>query len=262
MDDQRQQIGTLADGGRVELFGIPVDALTLDQTIDRIRGWVEAGGVHQHVAVNAAKIVALTDSHALAGVIRNCHMVSPDGAPVVWASRLLRRPLPERVSGVDLMERLVEVAAETGRKVFFLGAHREIVQEVVEVFRSRHPSLEVVGYHDGYWSDDDEVIGEIRRARPDYLFVGIPSPRKELWLAAHLEELAVPFVMGVGGSFDVVTGRYRRAPGWVCAHGLEWLWRLCQEPRRLWKRYLFGNTRFLALLGREWLHARRNGGGR
>lgn len=261
MDDQRQQM-SLASGARVELFGIPVDALTLDQTIDRIRGWVEAGGVHQHVAVNAAKIVALTDSRALAGVVRNCHMVSPDGVPVVWASRLLRRPLPERVNGTDLMERLVEVAAETGRKVFFLGARREIVQEVVAVFRSRHPSLEVVGCHDGYWSDDDKIIREIRDARPDYLFVGIPSPRKELWLAAHLEELGVPFAMGVGGSFDVVTGRYRRAPGWVCSHGLEWLWRLCQEPRRLWRRYLVGNARFLALLARELVHARRDGGGR
>jgi N-acetylglucosaminyldiphosphoundecaprenol N-acetyl-beta-D-mannosaminyltransferase len=260
MDDQRQQ--TSLTGGRVELFGIPVDALTLDQTIDRIRGWVEAGGVHQHVAVNAAKIVALTESRALAGVVRNCHMVSPDGVPVVWASRLLGRPLPGRVNGTDLMERLVEVAAETGRKVFFLGARREIVQQVVAVFRSRHPSLEVAGYRDGYWSDDDELIREIRDARPDYLFVGIPSPRKELWVAAHREELGVPFVMGVGGSFDVVAGRYRRAPGWVCSHGLEWLWRLGQEPRRLWKRYLIGNARFLTLLARELARSWRHGAGR
>jgi N-acetylglucosaminyldiphosphoundecaprenol N-acetyl-beta-D-mannosaminyltransferase len=158
------------------------------------------------------------------------------------------------------MERLVEVAAETGRKVFFLGARPEIVQQVVAVFRSRHPSLEVAGYRDGYWSDDEELIREIREARPDYLFVGIPSPRKELWVAAHREELGVPFVMGVGGSFDVVAGRYRRAPGWVCSHGLEWLWRLCQEPRRLWKRYLIGNTRFLTLLARELARSWRDGG--
>jgi N-acetylglucosaminyldiphosphoundecaprenol N-acetyl-beta-D-mannosaminyltransferase len=241
----------------VELFGVPVDALTLDESVERIVAWVEAGDPGQHVVVNAAKVVALTKDPALAEVIRNCDMVSPDGMSVVWASRLLGRRLPERVNGTDRMERLIAVAADTGRSVFFLGATPEVVEKTVEVFCSRHPTLKVAGYRDGYWSDDDVVVKEIRCAGPDYLFVGIPSPRKEFWLSACLDDLGVPFAMGVGGSFDVMAGRYRRAPRWACAYGLEWLWRVWQEPRRMWKRYLFGNARFCALVARELVRSRR-----
>jgi N-acetylglucosaminyldiphosphoundecaprenol N-acetyl-beta-D-mannosaminyltransferase len=236
---------------RVELFGVPVDALTFEETVERIRTWVEVGEPRQHVVVNAAKVVALARDPALADVIRNCHMVSPDGMSVVWASRLLGRPLPERVNGTDLMERLVAAAADTGRSVFFLGARPDVVERTVEVFRARHPALKVAGYRDGYWSDDDLVVKGIRSAGPDYLFVGIPSPRKEFWISSRLAELGVPFVMGVGGSFDVIAGRYRRAPRWACANGLEWVWRVWQEPRRMWKRYLFGNAWFCALVARE-----------
>jgi N-acetylglucosaminyldiphosphoundecaprenol N-acetyl-beta-D-mannosaminyltransferase len=246
--------------GRVELFGVPVDALTFEETVERIRAWVEAGEPRQHVVVNAAKVVALARDPALAEVIRGCHMVSPDGMSVVWASWLLGHRLPERVNGTDLMERLVEVAAESGRSVFFLGARPEVVARTVEGFRARHPVLEVAGYRDGYWSDDELVVERIRSAGPDYLFVGIPSPRKEFWISSRLDELKVPFVMGVGGSFDVIAGQYRRAPRWACANGLEWVWRVFQEPRRMWKRYLFGNARFCALVARELLRARGRAG--
>jgi N-acetylglucosaminyldiphosphoundecaprenol N-acetyl-beta-D-mannosaminyltransferase len=228
-----------------------VDALTFDETVERIRAWVETGDPRQHVFLNAAKVVALSRDPALAEVIRGCDMVSPDGMSVVWASRLLGRPLPERVNGTDLMERLVAVAADTGRSVFFLGAQPDVVEKTVEVFCDRHPTLEVAGYRDGYWLDDDVLVKEVRSAGPDYLFVGIPSPRKEHWISARLDELGVPFTMGVGGSFDVIAGRYRRAPRWARANGLEWVWRVWQEPRRMWKRYLLGNTNFCALVVAE-----------
>jgi N-acetylglucosaminyldiphosphoundecaprenol N-acetyl-beta-D-mannosaminyltransferase len=237
--------------GRVDLFGVPVDALTMDETVDRIRSWVAAGGPRQHVVLNAAKVVELERSPALADVIRRCDLVSPDGVSVVWASRLLGRPLPERVSGIDLMERLVATAAKDGRTVYFLGARPEVVARTVEVLQARHPDLRVAGFHHGYWTDDEEVIVRIREAAPDYLLVGIPSPRKEFWLSANLRSLGVPFAMGVGGSFDVIAGVHRRAPRWAREHGLEWLWRLLQEPRRLWRRYLIGNWRFIALVLRE-----------
>jgi N-acetylglucosaminyldiphosphoundecaprenol N-acetyl-beta-D-mannosaminyltransferase len=121
----------------------------------------------------------------------------------------------------------------------------------VEVFQTRHPDLRVAGYHHGYWTDDQEIVRRIREAAPDYLFIGIPSPRKEFWLSANLHSLGVPFAMGVGGSFDVMAGVHRRAPRWACDHGLEWLWRLIQEPRRMWWRYLIGNSLFIALVLRE-----------
>lgn len=242
---------------RISLFDVPVDVLTMDETVMRIREWVEIGGPHQHVVLNAAKVVELQRSPDLAEVVRGCDLVSPDGVSVVWASRLLGRPLPERVNGTDLMERLVATAAVDGRMVFFLGARPEVVAKTVQVFQARHPSLKVAGYHHGYWTDDAKIIGLIRDARPDYLFVGIPSPRKEFWLSANLERLGVPFAMGVGGSFDVIAGVHRRAPHWACEHGLEWLWRLVQEPRRMWRRYLIGNSLFVALLLRERLRRTR-----
>jgi N-acetylglucosaminyldiphosphoundecaprenol N-acetyl-beta-D-mannosaminyltransferase len=249
-----------AGNGKVELFGVLVDSLTMDQTVNRIRSWIESGGPHQHVVVNAAKVVALCADSELADVIRNCDMVSPDGMSVVWASRLLGRRLPERINGTDLMERLVAQAADSGRSVFFLGARAEVVERTVEVFCTQHPTLKVAGHSHGYWTDDDQIVRQIASAGPDYLFVALPSPRKEFWLAANLKRLDVPFAMGVGGSFDVIAGLYRRAPRWACTAGLEWFWRVCQEPRRLWRRYLVGNTRFCLLVARELLPVRAGSG--
>lgn len=236
---------------RINLFGVPVDALTMNETVERIRAWVASGDPHQHVVLNAAKVIELERSPALADVIRGCDIVSPDSISVVWASRLLGRPLPEPVAGIDLMERLVATAAHDGRSVYFLGARPDVVAKTADVLRARHPDLIVAGYHHGYWTDDRQVIQLIRLATPDYLFVGIPSPRKEFWLSANLEKLGVPFAMGVGGSFDIIAGSRRRAPAWARAHGLEWLWRLAQEPRRMWRRYLIGNSLFIALVLRE-----------
>lgn len=240
----------------VELFGIPVDALTMDETIEEARRMVSTGQPHQHVVVNAAKIVQLDHDARLASVVRTCDLINADGTSVVWASRLLRRPLPERVTGIDLFERLVATAARDDRSVYFLGARPEIVQRVVEVLTDRHPGLRVAGYHDGYWDDDDEIVRTIRAAEPDYLFLAIPSPRKELWLNQHLDALQVPFVMGVGGSFDVIAGLIGRAPQWVQNLGCEWMWRLGQEPRRMFRRYLVGNTSFVRLCAREWWRLR------
>jgi N-acetylglucosaminyldiphosphoundecaprenol N-acetyl-beta-D-mannosaminyltransferase len=242
---------------RVELFGLTVDPLTMDETVEAARELVAAGGSHQHVAVNAAKVVAASNDSRLAEIIRGCDLVNADGIAVVWASRLLGAPLPERVAGIDLFERLVGTAARDGRSVYFLGARPGVVARVAEVFRARHPGLEISGFRDGYWGDDDEgVVEEIRHARPDYLFLAVPSPRKEYWLSQHLSSLRVPFAMGVGGSFDVVAGRTGRAPKLVQRLGLEWAWRLAQEPRRMWRRYLVGNLSFIRLTALEWRRAR------
>lgn len=238
---------------RPVLFDVAVDALDFESTIDRCRALAHDGGVHQHVVLNAAKVVAMQDDRELASIIRSCSLVNADGASVVWASRLLRRPLPERVAGIDLFVKLIETAANDGDSVFFLGARAEVVTKVAEVFKDRFPTLDVAGTHDGYWDDDGRLIAAIRAARPTYLFLAIPSPRKEFWLNRNLHALGVPFVMGVGGSFDVVAGVTTRAPRWMQRVGMEWSWRLIQEPRRMFKRYLVGNSRFLAITAREWI---------
>jgi len=241
----------------VALCGVPVDALTLEETVEVARVMVFSGEPHQHVGVNAALLVESERNPELRRVIRECALVSADGISAVWASRLLGRSVPERVAGVDLFQRLVEAAHQDHSSVYFLGATDEVVERVAAVFSERHRGLRIAGYHNGYWDDDLEVISAVRAVRPDYLFLAIPSPRKELWLSSHLDELGVPFVMGVGGSFDVVAGKVSRAPLWLQNAGFEWAWRLGQEPRRMWRRYLFSNAAFMRSLAREYWQTRR-----
>jgi len=235
----------------VELFGVPVDGLTMDETVAAARRLVRTGTPHQHVVLNAAKVVAIERDPALRAVIAGCDLVNADGTSIVWASRFLGRPLPERVAGIDLFLRLVEAAAADGTSVYLLGATQEVVDASVEILIDWFPGLRVAGHRNGFWDDDQEVVAAIRSAQPDYLFLAIPSPRKEFWLSEHLEALGVPFVMGVGGSFDVVAGKVSRAPLILQRLGLEWTWRVGQEPRRMWKRYLVGNTAFVRMMLRE-----------
>jgi N-acetylglucosaminyldiphosphoundecaprenol N-acetyl-beta-D-mannosaminyltransferase len=241
---------------RVELFGVEIDALSFAETVERAFTFANSGGTAQHVVLNAAKVVQMEADEDLRSVIARCDLVNADGASVVWASRILGRPLPERVAGIDLFTAIVERAAETGHRVYFLGATDEVLDEMIARFRQRYPALKIAGWHNGYWDDDDDMIDAVRRARPHFLFLAIPSPRKEFWLNQYLQRLDVPFVMGVGGSFDVVAGKVRRAPRWAQRIGCEWVYRLCQEPRRMWRRYLHGNTAFIRLTARELRRAR------
>jgi N-acetylglucosaminyldiphosphoundecaprenol N-acetyl-beta-D-mannosaminyltransferase len=235
------------------VLGADVDRLDMAQTVERCRELVEAGGPAQHVCVNAAKLVALQRDPRLREIVAGCDVVSADGQAVVWAARLLRQPVPERVAGIDLMRELLAVAERDGRRVYFLGARREVLRAALARIRARHPALQVVGARDGYFtaSEEAEVCAAIRAARPDLLFVAMSSPRKEYWLGKHARELGVPFSMGVGGALDVEAGLVRRAPGWMQRAGLEWLFRLLQDPRRLLGRYVVGNARFVALVLQE-----------
>jgi N-acetylglucosaminyldiphosphoundecaprenol N-acetyl-beta-D-mannosaminyltransferase len=237
------------------LFGVPVDALTMDETVARVSQLVTAGlGPHQHVVLNAAKVVEMQRNPALKRIIESCSVVNADGSSIVWASKLLGNPLPCRVTGIDLFVRLVAEAEATDRSIFLLGAEQWVVETVEKNLKEKHPRLRVAGVRNGFWSDNEELIRYVRAASPDYLFLAIPSPRKEFWLNEHLAELGVPLVMGVGGSFDVVAGRTRRAPMIMQRAGMEWAWRVLQEPRRLWKRYLFGNLRFMQIVADEYRH--------
>lgn len=235
------------------VLGCPVDRLGMDGTVERCRELIEAGGVACQVSVNAAKVVALRQDARLREIIARCEIISADGQSVVWASRMLRDPLPERVAGIDLMNRLLLLAESRGYRVYFLGATQQVLERAMARIRARHRQLRVAGFRDGYFTheQEDAVRAEIRAAAPDILFVAMSSPRKEYWLADNASGLGARLVMGVGGSLDVVAGDRRRAPRWVQRLGLEWLYRLVQEPRRLGRRYLTTNVRFLLLLARE-----------
>ena len=246
---------------RVDVLGCEIDRLDTRETVRRCDEIISSGGFAQHVCINAAKLVALYDDPQIRDIVERCELVSADGQSIVWASRLLGQPLPERVNGTELMFHLLALAEEKGYGVFILGARNDVLERAVERLRELHPRVRIVGYRDGYFADEEsaDVARQVRDSRPDILFVAMSSPRKEYWLAEHGRTLDVPFVMGVGGSIDVVAGVTRWAPPWMRRAGLEWLFRLLQEPRRMWRRYLVTNVRFIVLVGRE-LVRRRIGG--
>jgi len=245
---------------QVVLFGVPIDNLTLRETVDRIEDMICSGPTHQHVVVNVDKIVKLQRDPQLREAVLACDLISADGQPIVWASRVLGKPLKERVAGIDLFAAVIERCAKCGFRPYLLGARQEVVENAAKILKSRHAKLELAGWRNGYWSADEEadVVAEVKLARPDVLFVAMSSPKKELFVRKWKTGLQVPFVMGVGGTFDVVAGLVGRAPRLMQRCGLEWLYRLIQEPRRMWRRYLVEDMAFFALLWREWRAARRN----
>jgi len=243
---------------RYRLFGVWIDALTMEQTVARCAELIDERRPVQHCVLNASKVVLMQDVEGLTEIIDRCDLVNADGQSVVWAGRLLGVPLPERVAGIDLMERLLSSAEERQWPVYFLGAAEEVLADFQAVVRERYPGLVVAGARNGYFTDDAEVARAVREAGARLLLVGITSPRKEQFLAEQLPLMGPVFAMGVGGSFDVWAGRAERAPAWMQRIGLEWFHRLAQEPRRMWRRYLVGNSRFVGLTLREFFSARRS----
>jgi exopolysaccharide biosynthesis WecB/TagA/CpsF family protein len=235
------------------LFGMPINAMTLSEVVSRCDAAVRQQRPVQIGVLNAAKVVRLRSDALLRNSLLQCEVMVADGQSVVWASRLLGRPLPERVAGIDLFEALLALADRDHRKIYLLGARPEVVAEVSRVVAQRYPRALVVGSRDGYFTDAQapEVAESIQRSGADMLFLGMVSPKKEIFIGTYGQTLGVPVVHGVGGSFDVLAGVTDRAPlAWQRA-GMEWAYRLKQEPRRLARRYLTTNTAFLALTIQE-----------
>jgi N-acetylglucosaminyldiphosphoundecaprenol N-acetyl-beta-D-mannosaminyltransferase len=242
---------------RIVVFGTCMHPMTLEETVQVIDSRLERGQFTQHVVVNVAKIVTMQSDQELAQAVNTCDIINIDGAGIVLAGRCLGFDIPERVAGIDLFERLLHYAEVRRRAVFFLGATQEVIEETVRVVTGKHPKLRVVGFHNGYfWDDERTVIKKIRASGADLLFVGIASPMKERFIERWKSKLGVGFAMGVGGTFDVISGKVKRAPKWMQRAGLEWLFRVAQEPRRMWKRYLFTNSRFAWMLMRELVRKR------
>jgi N-acetylglucosaminyldiphosphoundecaprenol N-acetyl-beta-D-mannosaminyltransferase len=244
---------------RVDVLGCPVDALDMEATLARCEELVHAGGFAQHMAINVAKLVTLRDDPQLDAIVRGCELINADGQGVVWAARALGVPLPERVAGIDLMHELLARAADRNWRVFVLGARQDVLEQALDRIRTEHPALAISG-RNGYFGADEtaSVCEEIRAFDADLLFVAMSTPHKERFLAEHGPALGVPFVMGVGGAIDVVAGVTRRAPYIWQRLGFEWLYRLLQEPRRMFRRYAVTNARFAWLLSRALLNRRRN----
>ncbi len=241
------------------LFGVQFDAIRMEDVTERARSAIATRRRLLIGVMNAAKIVNMRRDPLLRGSLMECDLMLADGQSVVWASRLLRRPLPERVAGIDVFESLLDLAYRENRSVYLLGARPEVLRTLERRLRDRFPGLRIAGSHHGYFDMEEapQVAAQIRQSGADMLFLGITSPKKEIFLGTFGPSLDVPVLHGVGGSFDIMAGLTRRAPPSWQRLGMEWAYRVLQEPGRLWWRYLSTNTVFVLLTLRELVHPAR-----
>jgi len=204
-------------------------------------------------SVNAAMTVISRDNSLIADAINKSDIVNIDGMAIYFAVKLLGLNVPERVAGPDLFYNLVKLSAQKGYKPYFLGAKPEVIQAMVERFKAEFPELTIAGFHHGYYNDNDlhRIFDDIEKSQADMLFLGITSPKREMFTNLFFEKSNVPVWKGVGGSFDIYANQIKRAPIWVQKIGMEWFYRLCQEPKRMFKRYLVTNTIFLCMISGE-----------
>ncbi len=238
---------------QVDILGVGVDPLTMEEVLERVdRAIATREPLHIGV-VNAAKVVNMNRDPLLMEDVTSSDIVLADGAAIVFASRILGTPLPERVAGIDLMYRILERGSEKGYRVYCLGATEEVSSIVEQKIRENYPGVVLAGRRNGYFSSEEEegVAQAIADSNADVLFVAMTSPKKENFMAKWSEKMGVPVCHGVGGSFDVMAGKVERAPELWQKLGMEWLYRVKQEPRRLWRRYLVTNTLFLWMLSKQ-----------
>ena len=232
---------------RYPILNTYVNAMSMDETVAVVEEMIARRVPVQHVVINALKVNLMRKDETLRKIVNECPLINADGASILLAAKLLKIPLKERVTGFDLFVRLVEEAAVKNYKIYLFGAREEVVKKVKTIFEQKYPSLQIVGYRNGYFTeaDEPEMVKNMAESGADMMFVAFSSPKKEYWIRKYLNQLNIPFVMGVGGSFDVIAGTTKRAPLWMQKYGMEWFYRFIQEPGRLWKRYLVGNVSYV-----------------
>src|SRR5690625_3822039 len=238
----------------VQLLNTHVDNLTMQETLHRVNLAITQNKQIHHAVVNAGKIVALQKDIALRKSVNTADIINADGQAVVWASKFLGKPIKERIAGIDLMDNLVRMASENGYKIYLLGARDEVVSKLSQIYSQKYGENLVAGYRNGYFKREEEadIVKNIAQSGAQMLFVAISSPIKENFLYRHREALReINFIMGVGGGFDVFAGKVKRAPVWMQKLGMEWFFRFLQEPKRMWRRYLIGNSKFIYLVFKE-----------
>ncbi|HYH21148.1 MAG TPA: WecB/TagA/CpsF family glycosyltransferase [Azospirillum sp.] len=246
---------------RIDFLGVPLDPLDMEETVAVIDSALAQRVRLQHVVVNVSKLISMRRDADLHRDVVESDLINIDGMGIVWGARLMGLPVPARVAGIDLMDRVLALCARRGYRPYILGAKPAVLEQAVANIRRRHPDIDIAGWRDGYFKRDqeEEVVEAIRASRADCLFVAMSSPMKERFTQLYRDRMGVSFLMGVGGSIDVMAGITRRAPDWMQRAGLEWLYRVLQEPRRMWRRYLVTNSLYLGLLTREVLRARLGG---
>ncbi|GFI65767.1 N-acetylglucosaminyldiphosphoundecaprenol N-acetyl-beta-D-mannosaminyltransferase [Lachnospiraceae bacterium] len=243
----------LGDNPRIKILDTQIDVIDNPQTVELVEKYIQTKTPLHLMGVNADKLNEAKRNEQMRCIINSCGIINADGASVIWASRFLKKPLPERVAGIDLMNSLVVRCAEKGYRIYLLGSRQEVVEKTAVNLQTKNPHLKIAGIHNGYFQETDwpDISEKLKKANPDIVFVGITSPVKE-YLIEYLQEKGHRAVfMGVGGSFDVISGKIPRAPLWMQRLCLEWLFRVMQEPRRLFRRYFAGNFIFVASILKE-----------
>jgi len=240
---------------RASICGVKIDRHSFDEVVEAITNYAVSGDVPEYVVTpNAQHVLTFQKDAYFRDIYHKAFLVVPDGVPLLWAAKLLKTPLNGRVNGTDLFEQLCAIAADKDLKVFLLGGRPRAADKAAQVLQSRHPTLNIAGtYCPPYgFEADAEELAKINRiikiAAPHILFVGLGAPKQEYWIYANYKEVGVPISIGIGVSFELVSGMVTRAPVWMQKIGLEWFFRLMMEPRRLWQRYLIGNALFVWLV--------------
>lgn len=239
---------------RVPFLNTYYDNFTMGETVDEVEKAIGENRQIHHTVINANKVVMLQKNQYLRESVNEADIINIDGKAILWAARFLNKPAKERVAGIDLMSEMLRTAEKKGFGVYLFGAKEEVIVSLTDRLNEQYPRLKICGTRNGYFEQEDEkgIVFDIAESGAQLLFVGMPSPRKENFLYEYREELSkVNFIMGVGGSFDVLSGKVKRAPVWMQNAGMEWFYRFLQEPGRMWKRYLVGNSKFIFLVLKE-----------
>lgn len=237
----------------ISAFKIRFHPLYKSEFLSIIKSNLEKKKKIVQIGINSASVNEIVKNEELRKAVNNADLINIDGISVTWALRFLGHRIPERVATPDLADDVLEMAENEGYSVFLFGAKENIILLCKERLKGLFPKLKVSGCRNGYYQAEEEaaIVEFINAAKPDILFIGMPSPQKELFFEKYKHRLYPNYILGVGGYFDILSGLIRRAPEWIQKAGLEWLYRFLQEPGRLWRRYLLGNTKFIWLMVKE-----------
>ena len=245
----------------VDICDVPVSSVNIPQACGIIGGWINDRKKTYVCVAPVSTIVDCQSDQEYKKVLDNADMITPDGMPLVWIGKLKGDRNIERTYGPDLMQALCAAGEKGGYKHYLYGGAESTCSLLENVLKRKFPNIDIRGHYappfrPAHAREDKEIIDEINRLNPDILWVGLGSPKQDFWMHEHRDRLEVPVIIGVGAAFDFIAGIKKQAPRWMQRCGLEWFFRLCSEPGRLWKRYLFGNTKFIYLLIKNGIKAR------
>ena len=241
---------------KIDILGVQINATTLDLTSQKILNWIEQRRAAYVCVVPVSTVVECQSRPDYRKIVNEADIATPDGMPLVWLGRFKGNKIIQRTYGPDLMLKLCESGQKQGVKHFFYGGAPGVLNQLETRLKNDFSAIHIAGKYSPPFTEqidtlDDGIVQEINRLKPDILWVALGSPKQDFWIYKHRDKLEVPVMLGIGAAFDFLSGAKRQAPRWIQNAGLEWLFRLCCEPRRLWRRYLVGNSKFIYYLIKE-----------